>query len=64
MKNGKYHTVGTVQKSNRIVVEKDKLDTPNTHRVRVRIHDPCDRSLYLLGTGTSINNGGVKLVYG
>jgi len=36
------------------IVERGKIDTPNTH-----IHD-C--SLSLLSTGTSIKSGGVKLV--
>jgi len=42
----KYHAVGTVLKSNRKVVERVKIDNSNT-----QIHD---RSLYWLGTGTSI----------
>jgi len=29
MKNKNYHTVGTVPKSNRIIVEKGYIDTPN-----------------------------------
>jgi len=34
MKNKKYHTVGTVPKSNRKIVERGKVYTPNT-----QIHD-------------------------
>jgi hypothetical protein len=30
MKNKKYHTVGTVLKSNSKIVERGKIDTPNT----------------------------------
>ena len=30
MKYKKYHTVGTIPKSNTKIVEKDKIDTPNT----------------------------------
>ena len=44
-----------VLKSNIEIVERDKIDTPNT-----RIHD---RLLSLLGTGTSIKSGRVKLVF-
>ena len=47
-------TVGTVLKSNRKIVEKDKIDTPYTH-----IHD---WSLSWLVTYTSIKSGEVKLV--
>ena len=36
IKNKKYHTVGTVPKSNRIIVERDTFDTCNTHK-----HDRC-----------------------
>jgi len=55
MKNKEYHSVGTVPKSNRDIVERGKLDTTNTY-----IHD---RSLSCLGTGgTSIKNGRVKIV--
>ena len=43
------------QNSNIKVVERDKIDISNT-----QIHD---RSLSCLGTGTSIKNGGVKLVF-
>ena len=31
MKNKKYHTVGTIPKSNRKIVERGKIDTPNIH---------------------------------
>ena len=31
MKNKKYHTVGTVQKSNRKIVERGKIDINNIH---------------------------------
>jgi len=34
MKNKKYHTVGTIPKSNIKFVERGKIDTPNT-----QIHD-------------------------
>jgi hypothetical protein len=54
MKTKKYHTVGTIPKSNLKKVEGDKIDTPNT-----QIHD-C--SFSLLGTVTSIKSGEVKLV--
>ena len=37
-----------------MIVERSRLDTPNTH-----IHDD---TLFLLGTDTSIKGGGVKLV--
>jgi hypothetical protein len=54
MKNEKYHSVGTVQKSNRKIVERN-TSTPNT-----QIHD---RSLSWLGTGISIKcDNGVNLV--
>jgi len=42
MKNKKYHTVGTVPKSNRKIVERGKIDIPNT-----QIYD---RSFSWLGT--------------
>ena len=54
MKNKKYHTVRTIQKSNLKIVERGKNDPPNK-----QIHD---RSISWLGTGTSIKSGGVKLV--
>jgi hypothetical protein len=44
MKNEKYYTVGTIPKSNIKIVEKGKIDTPNTH-----MHD---RPLSWFGTGT------------
>jgi len=47
LKNKKYHTVGTLSKSNRTIVERGKIDT-----LDIQIHDP---SLSWLGTGTSIN---------
>ena len=50
----KYHTVGTVPKSNKIIVEIDKIGTSNTH-----IHE-CSNSR--LSTGISLRNGGIKLV--
>ena len=53
MKNKKYHTVRTVPKSNRKIAERCKIDTPNT-----QMHD---LTLFLLGTGTSVTNGGVIL---
>ena len=53
MKNKKYHTVRTVPKSSRKIVERGKIDTPNT-----QMHD---LSLFRLGTGTSVTNGGVIL---
>ena len=48
------HTVGTVPKYNRTVVERGNIDTLNTE-----IHD---RLPSWLGTDTSIKGGGVKLV--
>jgi hypothetical protein len=53
MKIKKYHTVGTVPKYNRKIVERGKIDTFNTH-----LHE---RSLSL-GICTAIKSGGVKLV--
>jgi len=50
----KYHTVRTISKSNITIVERGKIDTPNTH-----VHD---RSLSWLGIDISIKSGGVKLV--
>jgi hypothetical protein len=32
MKNKKYHTVGTIPKYNRKIVERGKIDTLNTHK--------------------------------
>jgi hypothetical protein len=54
MKNKKYHTVGTIPKSNIIIVGRVKSDTPN-----IQINN---RSLSWLDTGTSIKSGGAKLV--
>jgi hypothetical protein len=42
MKQKKYHTVGTIPKSNIKIAEKGKIDTPNT-----KIHE---YSLYWPGT--------------
>ena len=53
MINKKYHTVVTVPKSYTKIVERDKINTPNT-----QIHD---RALTWLSTGTSIKCGAVKL---
>ena len=53
-KTKKYHTVGKSQKSNWGIIERDKIYIPST-----QIHD-C--SLSWLGTNTSIQSGGVKLV--
>ena len=46
MENKIYHAVGTFPKSNRKIVERGKIDTPN-----VEIHDI---SLSWFGTGTLI----------
>jgi hypothetical protein len=48
-------TAGTIPKSNRKIVERDKIDTSNT-----QVHD---RSLSWCGTGTLINSGGVNFMY-
>jgi hypothetical protein len=32
MKSKKYHTVGTIPKSNIKIVARGKIDTPNTHK--------------------------------
>ena len=53
MKAKKYHTVGTIPKFNRKIVERGQIDNPNT-----QIHD---LSLSWLGTGTLIKSGRVKL---
>jgi len=53
MENKKYHTVGTVPQSNRKIIERRKIDSPNTHI--------SDCSLSWLGPNTSINSGGVRL---
>jgi len=52
MKNKKYHTVGTVLKFRRKIVERGKIDIPDT-----QIYD---RSLSWLGTGTSIKRMGLN----
>jgi hypothetical protein len=49
MKNSKYHTVGTIPKSNIKIVERGKFDTPNT---QLHAH-----SLSWLGTVTPIKYG-------
>jgi len=54
LKNKKYHTVGTIPKSNRNIAERGKIDSLNT-----QIHD---RTLPKLDTDTSIKSGGAKLV--
>jgi hypothetical protein len=54
MKNKKYYSVGTVLKSNRKVVERDKIDTSNKQ--------PDDQSLSSHDTDASIKYGWVKLV--
>jgi hypothetical protein len=53
-KNNKYHTVGTVQKYNRKIVDRGKIVTAKTHT--------HDRSLSWLGKDTSIKSCGVRLV--
>jgi len=51
----KYHTVGTVPKSNKKIVETEtKPISLDTHVRR--------RSLSWLGTGTSVTSGGIKLI--
>jgi hypothetical protein len=52
-KQNKYHSVGTVPKSNRKTRERSKVDTVNT-----QMHD---RVLSWLGTGISITSVGDKL---
>jgi len=54
MKDKTYRTVRTLPQSNIKIVETGKIDTSNT-----QIHDS---SLFLLGAGTSVKCGGVKLV--
>ena len=54
MKYKKYHTVTTVTKSNCKMVERGKIDTPNTY-----IHDD---SFFRLCTGISIKSVGFNLV--
>ena len=53
MKNIKYHIVDKLPKSNIKIVERGKTDTGNTQAQK--------RSFSLLGTGTSIKSGGIKL---
>ena len=53
-KSKKIRTVRTIQKSNRKIVERGNIDTPNT-----QIHD---QSFSWLCTGVPITSGGVKLV--
>ena len=36
----KYHTVGTIPKSNVQIKERDKIDTPNTTKYTTA-HSPC-----------------------
>jgi hypothetical protein len=55
MKNKKYHTVGTVPKAYRNIIERGTNDTPNT-----QIHD---RSLSWFDTNTSLKSGGVKRLF-
>jgi hypothetical protein len=52
MKNKKYHTVGTIPKSNIKIAERGKIDTTIS-----QIHV---RSLSWLGIGTSLKRGGIK----
>jgi hypothetical protein len=54
IKNKNYHTVRTVPKSNRKIVERGKNQYPNTH-----VHN---RSLPWLGASTLIKSGDIKLV--
>ena len=49
-----YRTVETDPKSNRTIIERGKIYTLNT-----QIHD---HSLSWLGTGTSIQSGGVRII--
>jgi len=56
MKNTRYHTVGTIPKSIKKIVERVKIETPNN----TQIHDS---SLSWLSRGTSIKSGGVNLVF-
>jgi hypothetical protein len=53
-KNKKCHTVATVPKSIRKIIETGRVDIPNT-----QIHD---RSLSWLGTDISIKSGRFKVV--
>ena len=54
MKNTKYHTVGTIPKSIKTIVERVKIETPNN----TQIHESS-----LSWLGTSITSGGGKLGY-
>ena len=54
-KKKKYHTVGTVIKFNRKIVERNKIDT---HDIQIPVHV---RSLSWLGSGTSITSSWVKI---
>jgi len=49
-KKNKYHIIGTVPKSDRKIVDRGKINTPDTI-----IHD---RPLSMLGTGNSRKSGG------
>jgi len=51
MINKKYHTVGTVPKSNRKIVERCKIETPNT-----QIHD-LSLSWFIIDTSIKKNLG-------
>jgi len=55
VKNRKYHTLATVLKSNRKIVERGKIDTPNT-QTHDSTHCPG------MAQALSIKSGGVKLV--
>jgi hypothetical protein len=50
-KNNKYHIIGTVPKSDRKIVDRGKINTPDTI-----IHD---RPLSMLGTGNSRKVAGI-----
>jgi len=54
MKNKKNISYRNTQKPNFKIVERCKIDTPNT-----QIHN---RSLSWIGTGTSIKSGGIEIV--
>jgi hypothetical protein len=49
----KYHTVGTIPKSNRKIIERCTINTPDTQMY--------DRSLSWFGTGTSKSAGKKKI---
>ena len=63
MKNKKYHTVGTIPKSNIKIVERDRIDSFNKqiHTLNTQIYTHL---LSLLGTGlgTSIKSDRIKLI--